>query len=209
LPNTQEKNVREPVQRRGKEKKARIIAAARRLMNQMDYDAVTTNLIAGEAGVSVGTFYSYFKDKRDVFLDVIRQYSEDVFGEMIANIKEMKQSPAILKEVVRRLIFVAQKRHAHEKGLHKQMLIQSIRDPDVQDLALMEEGRADALLREIINQYADQIDIRDVDAAIFVVTACVEEIIHRLILYGSEIPDERVFDELTRMLYRYLARGRV
>jgi len=208
LSNTQKNNVREPVQQRGKEKKARIVTAARKLMNQLDYDEVTTNLIALEAGVSVGTFYSYFKDKRDVFLDVIRQYSEDVFGEMIANIREMKQGPAHLKEVVRRLIQVAQKRHAHEKGLHKQMLIQSIRDPDVQELALMEEGRADALLREVINQYADQIDIRDMDAAIFVVTTCVEEIIHRLILYGSEIPDERLFEEMTRMVYRYIAKGR-
>jgi AcrR family transcriptional regulator len=198
--------VREPVQQRGKEKKARIITAARRLMNHLDYDAVTTNRIAGDAGVSVGTFYSYFKDKRDVFLEVIRQYSEDVFGEMIAHIQEMEQGPARLEVVVRRLILVAKKRHDHEKGLHKQMIVQSIRDPEIQELALM-EGPADSLIREIFKQYADQIDVKDVDAAIFLVTTCVEEMIHHLILYGSEISEERVFEELSRMVYRYLARS--
>lgn len=198
--------MREPVQQRGKEKKARIITAARRLMNHLDYDAVTTNRIAGDAGVSVGTFYSYFKDKRDVFLEVIRQYSEDAFGEMIAHIQEMEQGPARLEEVVRRLILVAKKRHDHEKGLHKQMIVQSIRDPEIQELALM-EGPADSLIREIFKQYADQIDVKDVDAAIFLVTTCVEEMIHHLILYGSEISEERVFEELSRMVYRYLARS--
>jgi AcrR family transcriptional regulator len=206
LPQKKKNGVREPVQQRGKEKKARIITAARKLMNTSDYEAVTTNRIAGEAGVSVGTFYAYFKDKRDVFLEVISQYSEDVFGEMIDNIQEMKQRPVSLEEVVRRLILVAKKRHDHEKGLHKQMLVQSIRDPEIQKLALMEEGRADSLIREIFDQYTDQIDVKDVDAAIFLVSTCVEEIIHHLILYGSDIPEERVFEELVRMVYRYLVR---
>jgi AcrR family transcriptional regulator len=206
LPQKKKNGVREPVQKRGKEKKARIITAARKLMNSLDYEAVTTNRIAGEAGVSVGTFYAYFKDKRDVFLEVISQYSEDIFGEMIANIQEMKQRPVSLEEVVRRLILVAKKRHDHEKGLHKQMLVQSIRDPEIQKLALMDEGRADSLIREIFDQYTDQIDVKNVDAAIFLVSTCVEEIIHHLILYGTEIPEERVFEELSRMVYRYLVR---
>ena len=206
MPNRQKNAVREPVQKRGKEKKARIITVARKLLNQLDYDAVTTNRIAGEAGVSVGTFYSYFRDKRDVFLEVIRQYSEDIFSELIANIQEMKQAPAKMEDVVRRLILVAKKRHDHEKGLHKQMLVQSIRDPEIQKLALMEERRADSLIREIFDQYTDQIDVKDVDAAVFLITTCVEEMIHHLILYGSEVSEERVFEELGRMVYRYLAR---
>lgn len=206
MPQTQKTGVREPVQQRGKEKKAGIITAARKLLNSLDYETVTTNRIAGEAGVSVGTFYSYFKDKRDVFLEVITQYSEDVFGELIANIREMKAGPVKLEEVVRRLILVAKKRHDHEKGLHKQMLVQSIRDPEIRELALKEEGRADSLIRAIFDQYTDQIDVKDVEAAIFLVTNCVEEMIHHLILHGSEIPEERLFHELARMVYRYLAR---
>jgi len=208
LSKKQKKIVREPVQQRGKEKKARIIAAARKLWNREDFEAVTANRIAGEAGVSVGTFYSYFKDKRDVFLDVIRQYSEDIFGEMIASIRELKKNYSNLEEVVRSLILVAKKRHDHEKGLHKQMLVQSIRDPEIRELSMMEEGRADSLIREILDQYKDQIDVKDPDAAIFLVTNCVEEMIHHLIIHGSEISEERIFEELARMVYRYLAKAR-
>ena len=166
----QKKIVREPVQQRGKEKKARIIAAARKLLNREDFDVVTANRIAQEAGVSVGTFYSYFKDKRDVFLDVIRHYSGDIYRELIASIRDLKQSPSNLEEVVRSLILVAKKRHDHEKGLHKQMLVQSIRDPEIRKLSMMEAGRADFLIREILEQYKDQVDVKDADAAIFLVT---------------------------------------
>ncbi|MBW1798208.1 MAG: TetR/AcrR family transcriptional regulator [Deltaproteobacteria bacterium] len=207
LTKRQKNIVREPVQQRGKEKKARIITAARKLLNCEDYEAVTANRIAGEAGVSVGTFYSYFKDKRDVFLEVIRQYSEDIFGELIANIRELKQGSSNLEEVVRSLILVAKKRHDHEKGLHKQMLVQSIRDPKIRGLSIMEEGRADSLIRQIFDQYSHQIDVKDTDAAIFLITNCVEEMIHHLIIHGSEIPEERVFEELARMVYRYLAKA--
>ena len=86
------------------------------------------------------------------------------------------------------------------------MLVQSIRDPEIQEIALKEEGRADSLIRKIFDQYTDQIDVKDVDAAVFLVTTCVEEMIHHLILYGSDVSEERVFEELGRMVYRYLAR---
>ena len=199
----QKKIVREPVQQRGKDKKAKIIAVARKLLNRKDFEAVTASRIAQEAGVSVGTFYSYFKDKRDVFLDVIRQYSEDIYRELAASIRNVKKGPSNLEEVVRSLILVAKNRHDHEKGLHKQMLVQSIRDPEIRKLSMMEEGRADFLIREIIEQYKDQIDVKDADAAVFLVTNCVEEMIHHLLIHGSEIPEERVFDELACMVYRF------
>jgi AcrR family transcriptional regulator len=207
LVKTKKKVVREPVQQRGKEKKAKIIAAARKLLNREDYESVTANLISKKAGVSVGTFYSYFRDKRDVFLDVIRQYSEDIFAELISSIEGMKGEQKDLEEVVRRLIQVAKERHDHERGLHKQMLVQAVRDPEIRELTIMEEKKADFLIREILDSYSDQVHVKDADAAVFLVMNCVEEMIHHLILFGSDIPEERVFAELARMIYRYLAKS--
>ena len=204
---TKKKVVREPVQQRGKEKKAKIIAAARKLLNREDYESVTANLISKRAGVSVGTFYSYFRDKRDVFLEVIRQYSEDIFAELISSIEGMTEEQKDLEEVVRRLIQVAKERHDHERGLHKQMLVQAVRDPEIRELTIMEEKKADFLIREILDRYSDQVHVKDTDAAVFLVINCVEEMIHHLILFGSDIPEERVFAELSRMIYRYLAKS--
>jgi AcrR family transcriptional regulator len=198
--------VREPIQQRSKEKKARIISAARKLLNREDYETVTTNLIAQEAGVSIGTFYSYFRDKRDVFLSVVEQYSNDVYGEILRSIQGVAEEPGNLEAVVRRLIQVAKGTHDHERGLHKQMLIQSIRDEEIRSLSVMNDMRAATLFEEVFSRHAAEIQVSDVDTAIFLVKNCVEELIHHLILYGSSIPEDRVFDELYRMIYRYLSR---
>src|ERR1700690_1827146 len=50
-----------------------LIDAATALFGEHGYDEVGTPEIAARAGVSVGTFYRYFDDKRDVYLVVARR----------------------------------------------------------------------------------------------------------------------------------------
>lgn len=59
---------REPQQKRSIEKKNRIIETGFRLMCENGYQKTTTADIAKAAGVSTGIIYSYFKDKRDIFI---------------------------------------------------------------------------------------------------------------------------------------------
>src|SRR5436190_24139399 len=50
-----------------------LIEAATELFAAHGYDAVGTPEIAQRAGVSVGTFYRYFDDKHEVYLEVARR----------------------------------------------------------------------------------------------------------------------------------------
>jgi AcrR family transcriptional regulator len=50
-----------------------LIEAATELFAQQGYDAVGTPEIAQKAGVSVGTFYRYFEDKHEVYLEIMRR----------------------------------------------------------------------------------------------------------------------------------------
>ncbi len=50
-----------------------LIDAATVLFGERPYDEVGTPEIAERAGVSVGTFYRYFDDKRDVYLEIARR----------------------------------------------------------------------------------------------------------------------------------------
>lgn len=60
--------VREPMQKRSIEKKNRIIKAGLDLFSQKGYYNTNTVAIAKAAGVSTGTVYSYFKDKKDIYI---------------------------------------------------------------------------------------------------------------------------------------------
>src|SRR5437588_12218189 len=54
------------------ERRAQILACARRLFSERNYDAVSTTDIAREAGVARGLLHHYFGTKRDLYLEVVR-----------------------------------------------------------------------------------------------------------------------------------------
>ncbi len=64
---------RAPVQERSKERVAKILGAAAALLDAGGLDAVTTNAIAREAGVPVGTLYQFFPNREAVLLALAEQ----------------------------------------------------------------------------------------------------------------------------------------
>lgn len=61
------------------EKRAEIVAAARRLFIDAGYDATPMSRLAKEAGVAPNTIYWYFGDKDDVLLAVLTAVMADVW----------------------------------------------------------------------------------------------------------------------------------
>ncbi|TWP44757.1 TetR/AcrR family transcriptional regulator [Lentzea tibetensis] len=57
---------RQPVQQRGAATVTAILDACASLLNDYDYDDITTARIVDVAGVPIGSFYQYFPDKRSV-----------------------------------------------------------------------------------------------------------------------------------------------
>ncbi len=58
---------RQPRQQRGKERVAKILAAAAQVFEEVGYTAATTNLIAAQAGTAIGSLYQFFPDKASIF----------------------------------------------------------------------------------------------------------------------------------------------
>ncbi|GAA0741068.1 TetR/AcrR family transcriptional regulator [Clostridium oceanicum] len=67
-------NVRKPVQKRSIEKKEKILKAGFDLFCEKGYHKTNTIDIAKGAGVSIGALYSYFKDKKDIYVLSFEQY---------------------------------------------------------------------------------------------------------------------------------------
>jgi AcrR family transcriptional regulator len=67
------------------ERRAQILACARRLFSERHYDAVSTEEIAREAGVARGLLHHYFGTKRELYLEVVRsmlRLPDDLFAEL-------------------------------------------------------------------------------------------------------------------------------
>jgi AcrR family transcriptional regulator len=81
----------EPVQERSRARVAQIIAAARVVYDRVGQDAFNTNLVAEEAGASIGTVYRYFPD-RVPLMDIIDPDRNNGF-------KKIAQIEAALRDI--------------------------------------------------------------------------------------------------------------
>ncbi|MFF4757971.1 TetR family transcriptional regulator [Streptomyces sp. NPDC001292] len=73
---------RAPVQRRSAERLTRILDACAELLDEVGYDALTTRAVAVRAGVPIGSVYRFFGDKR-AMADALAQRNLDRYTERV------------------------------------------------------------------------------------------------------------------------------
>jgi AcrR family transcriptional regulator len=116
--------VTRPKTRRGLLTFERILAGAEEEFGEKGYFDASVGGIASRADVSVGTFYLYFKSKKDVFAELIRHLQYDVRGE----IRRQTEGLADRKEVEQVGL-----RTFHEYILRHRSLYRLIREAEVVD----------------------------------------------------------------------------
>src|SRR5262245_24219293 len=79
-----------------------LIDAAAVAFAEAGYDATRTPDIALRANVSVGTFYRYFTDKKQIFLEVMRRHLANIRTEIFAGL-----TPEVLRGDSRRQVIAS------------------------------------------------------------------------------------------------------
>ena len=82
-----------PLQRRSAETVDRILTAAARIFDERGYRDTTTNHVAEEAGVSIGSLYQYFPNKDALLVALAERHIDDAalrFGERLALLRERR-----------------------------------------------------------------------------------------------------------------------
>src|SRR6478609_3958069 len=74
-------------QERSRKSYQALLDAAEELFSAQGYDAVGTPEIAQKAGVSVGTFYRYFEDKHEVYLEIMRRTMKQAYTATIERLQ--------------------------------------------------------------------------------------------------------------------------
>ena len=78
-----------PKQERSKGLVEAIITGGIRILKEGNFDALTTSKISQVSGVSVGSFYQYFKNKESVVTAVIEKIVDDNVREILSKIDEV------------------------------------------------------------------------------------------------------------------------
>ena len=85
---------------RDREKPSQIIDAAFSVFGEIGYGSTRISHIAQRAGISSGTIYTYFRDKKDLF----RATAQDRWDRFLAQIGALAESPGTTRERLASLI---------------------------------------------------------------------------------------------------------
>jgi AcrR family transcriptional regulator len=183
------------------EKKLRIMEAARELFAQKGLNGTNSNEIAGRAGVSIGTFYNYFRNKKTLFLEILKQYLEN----FIAGIYQLQSNDAVpLKDNIRSHINKAFAAFDLHPAFHREALVLKFSDRDVKQLFDDVEQKQLVLISSLLKPYSRPGSERDLQVAAKVIHSAVENVGHYVTFLDSHMQREHLVEELTEMIYHYV-----
>jgi AcrR family transcriptional regulator len=168
---------RQPQQRRARETVSAILDAVVRVLKRQGIAAVTTNRIAEVAGVSIGSVYQYFPDKRAIYVALHDRHRQQV--SQLVETTLVVQADAPLEDLMRALVEALIDAHAVDPELY-QLLLEV---PHPSDGAPDLPERLRVLMQPAIASRARAYGLpRDLDKITFVLTHLIDTLGHAAVL---------------------------
>jgi AcrR family transcriptional regulator len=192
-----------PTQQRSRATVDAIVDATAHVLVRDGYDALSTNKVAHEAGVSVGSLYQYFPGKEALVAAVMERHA----SRMQENIAErMKNAPpaATAEEVATELIRAMLAAQQAEPRLHR-VLVEQV--PRIGALRRLHElfGNYERLVEAWLLENAERIEVSDARMAAFVLVAAVEGLVNRATLDRPElVASGRLEEQILRLVLAYV-----
>jgi AcrR family transcriptional regulator len=169
---------RRPKQRRAQQTVEAVLDAVVRILKRSGVEGVTTNRIAEVAGVSIGSVYQYFPDKRAIFLALHDRHAEQI-GRLVERAL-VEHAAASLEDLLRALVETLIDAHAPDPELYELLHAEV---PHRADGARHLAARLHGALRLAISSRATEFRIpRDLETALFVITHMIDALAHAAVL---------------------------
>ena len=123
-----------PTQKRSIEKRNKIIEKGFKLMCEKGYYNTNTTEIAKYADVSTGIIYQYFNDKKDIFLEGVKNYSNSILYPMINILEEKSMNINNLDKIIEDVINKCITKHTISKKAHEELMAMSHLDEDISNI---------------------------------------------------------------------------
>ena len=205
------RSVTRPKQARSEETLVRLLDAAEKLLVERGLSAVSVTDIAAAAGSSVGGFYARFKDK-DELLRALHEREQRHFQQAIAAAVDPERwAEQPLKLMIERAMQVFFARVSGRLKLTAAFLESAARRPEQWAHAVTIRREVVDSIAELLARRAEEVAHPDPPFAIRFAIYQLLAFVNQRALYTrldapsvSDLSDERVREELTRSLCRYL-----
>lgn len=196
-----DKKLRTPKQSRSKETKNKIIKTAVNLFSEKGYNNTSSNEIAAKSGVSIGSFYAYFKDKKQLFLEVFEDYCNHIKKTIYSNINKDAEN---LENFIYSSIDITVEAHKYNSKFYKEAMIMALSDNEIKDFITSQTEFEFEFFKNCINLYKNQISIKNFDTALFLIYNTIESTVHLIVFSDSKIDKENLIHELVKMILNYI-----
>lgn len=188
-------------QERSKATVEALLTATARVLVRDGYDRASTNRIAEEAGVSVGSLYQYFPSKEALVAALIDRHCEEMTAVLDRSFAEVADAPV---HVATRLLVRGQiEAHKVDWQLHRVLIEQVPRVGRLDRMTVVDE-HAQTLVRAYLELHRDEVRVKDLDRLAFMAVHVVEGLTHAAAQRQPEmLEDERLVDEIVELLVRY------
>ncbi len=191
-----------PTQARARMTVEAILDAAEQLLERAGFEGTTTNAVAERAGVSVGSLYQYFPNKEAIVVAIADRFADRVLTMLERHMEQTARLPlaSACRSFVRALVAV----HAAQPRLHSALIATVPRIAGVDPLAGYQARIIDRLCAYLATR-RDEIDVQDLETAVFVLVHAVQGATHAAVLYDPEaLSDGRLADSLDELVLRFL-----
>lgn len=157
-----------------------LLRAARDVFAEKGFDLAQTPEIARRAGVAVGTFYRYFVDKRQVFVEMIGRHLESAHKEIFSKLTPERFADSVSgserRAAIDTVLDIMFTHLAQHPDLERVYLDMSLRDPEVAQLRMAFEERGRLALAGLIEALVPRSRVPDATAAAHVLQVAVLEV---------------------------------
>ncbi len=197
------KNIRQPQQKRSIQTRAKIMTAAFELFAHKGIHGTNSKEIVKKANVSVGSFYSYFKNKKTLLLEMLEDYLERHFTAIWGKLDDYNID-TLERDDVKAIFQNVFQAYDISPEFHRQTHALRYSDPDIHRVYDQERNREIEIIRFLLEKNRSRLNVEDTFATAIVIHNAVENVAHTAKFIGPAVDEERLIDALTNMIYRFV-----
>ena len=173
--------IRIPTQKRSIEKKDKIVEKGFELMCENVYFNTSTNDIAKYAGVSTGIIYQYFNDKKEIFIEGVKNYSDTIMFPILDILKNNNLKFDNLGTLLDKLLDSFINKHTLSKKAHEEMMALSHLDEDIAQIFHDKEMVTTKKIVEVLEK--NKIDSNNLIEKVHIIIGIVENYCHEIVYH--------------------------
>ena len=200
------REVRVPQQARSRRTREQILAAAVSCFEELGYDETTTAQIARRARIGVGTLYGYFRDKREIILELMQGTVKEIADHTVLALDPEQWREGDPRAHVRALISALFHTRRINPGMQRILWERYFKDPTFRAaVEAIERQVRGALVRLLWTLRAEKrLRVSDIETAAFLIYTSIEWTASRLILGNAEADIDAAVAASSEMVSRYI-----